>query len=238
LRFVEKFFYNQYAEVVCISSAVEKSLKSWVGPYAITRIILNGVIMPDKSVIERRSSNLTSMPRLLSVGSLREAKGFDIAIKAIACIKDEIESYTIVGEGEQRQALENIIRQEGLEDKVFLVGWSNCLRDHYLRSDLQLVPSRWEGFGLVCVEGMAYGLPIVASNVDGLNEVVDQSQASVCLIGDYSKPQAWVGPIGEMLSNVRTNRHELALCSRSQAEKFGVDKMISSYEALYREITG
>src|SRR5690606_3134508 len=149
---LERLFYGRYARVICISQGVHDSLAKWVGPGVAQHL----VTIPNGSRIYSLAQRPTldaRLPQLVSVGSLSSRKNFATTILALAQIRDEIGHYTIIGEGPERSRLEAIIRREQLEDKVRLVGWSEVIESYLHAADIQLIPSLWEGFGLVAVEG-------------------------------------------------------------------------------------
>lgn len=232
---LERLLYARYAQIICISQGVHDALAKWVGPKIAQRLIIvpNGsriYSLADRPLLEKR------LPRLVSVGSLSSKKNFSTAIRAVAQLRDEIDSYTIVGEGPERTRLESIIKREQLEGKVHLVGWSDAIEQYFHAADIQLIPSLWEGFGLVAVEGMSTGLPVVASNVDGLREVLDQSNPSVTLINKVDSVDDWVAGIRKAITDLRTTGATyLAHSSRRQAEKFTLDEMAERYLSVYRE---
>src|SRR5690606_23220413 len=129
--------------------------------------------------------------RLVSVGSLSSKKNFETSVRAISVLREYVSSYTIIGEGPERKNLERIISDYKLEDVVKLVGWSDSIEPYLSEADIQIIPSLWEGFGLVAVEGMSTGLSIVASNVAGLREVVDPRSPAVTLVDEVLSLDAW-----------------------------------------------
>jgi glycosyltransferase involved in cell wall biosynthesis len=186
--------------------------------------------------INQRPALEGRLPRLVSVGSLSYRKNFATAIRAIAQLKDAIDSYTIIGEGSERTKLEQIIKSEQLEGKVQLVGWSDAIESHLHAADIQLIPSLWEGFGLVAVEGMSTGLPVVASSVDGLREVLDESNPSVTLVNQPGSVEEWVSAIRKAIGDIHAQGADsLANSSRQQAEKFTLDQMVERYLDVYRQ---
>jgi len=230
---IERIIYDRYDHIVCISEGVRKALANWVGPRISQRLITipNGARL--YSVVDR-SELKGRLPRLVSVGSLSFRKNFDSVIKAIARLRNEIACYTIVGEGPERKKLEKIIHNESLEDKVKLVGWRDSVEGELCASDIQIIPSLWEGFGLVAVEGMSTGLPVVASNVDGLREVLGEKNQSVTLVNDPKSVDEWVSAIRVTINKVSSQGpRKLAILSRRQAEKFTIEKMAERYIDVY-----
>ncbi|RRJ84495.1 glycosyltransferase family 4 protein [Aestuariirhabdus litorea] len=236
VRFLDRFFYSRYSRVICISNGVRQSLAKWVGPEIAKRLVTipNGsriYSLPERPLLDRR------LPHLISVGSLSSRKNFATSISAIAQLKDEIETYTIIGEGPDRTRLQKIIQSEQLEYKVQLLGWSDVIESHLHAADIQLIPSLWEGFGLVAVEGMSTGLPVVASNVDGLREVLGDSTPSVTLVNQPTSVNEWVSAIRKAIVDIHSmGAHSLAQSSRQQAQKFTLDKMAQSYLEVFRQL--
>lgn len=233
LRIVDHFFYSHYSSIICISQGVHDSLSVWLGSKLSQRLIT----IPNGSRIyslAKRSPLKDRLPNLVSIGSLSPQKNFSTAIYAIAKIKNEINSYVIVGEGPERKKLEKIINDEGLSDKVKLIGWSDNIEEHLHYADIQLIPSLWEGFGLVAVEGMSTGLPIVASNVPGLSGVLGDTNPAITLINEIESIDEWTNSIRntiEKIKNIGTDA--IATSARKQAEKFTLDNMADKYLKIY-----
>ncbi|MBD3655380.1 glycosyltransferase family 4 protein [Marinobacter sp.] len=232
---IERLLYARYTRIICISQGVYDSLANWVGPNISERL----VTIPNGARIYSLAKRLPlekRLPRLVSVGSLTSRKNFATAIHAIAQLRNEIDSYTIVGEGPERRDLEHIIESEQLEGKVKLIGWFDDIEVHLGAADIQLIPSLWEGFGLVAVEGMSTGLPVVASNVDGLREVLDESNSSVTFISQADSVQDWVSGISKAIADLHSRGAEsLAQSSRQQAEKFTLAQMAERYLEIYQQ---
>jgi len=232
---LERLLYARYARIICISQGVHDALVKWVGPKIAHRLITipNGsriYSLADRPTLQGR------LPRLVSVGSLSYGKNFATAIRAMAQLRDEFECYTIIGEGPERSRLEQLIKSSQLDGKVHLVGWSDSIEEYLHSADIQLIPSLWEGFGLVAVEGMSTGLPVVASNVDGLREVLDKLNPSVTLINRVDSVDDWVSGIHKAFADLRTHDSiSIAQSSRQQAEKFTLDQMAERYLNIYAQ---
>lgn len=135
----------------------------------------NVVVIPNMIANRGSSNTLFEAPSqeaqrrkriLLAMGRLEWIKGFDILVD---CFSDLAALYPewnlmIIGEGRERSKLESQIRRLGLEDRIFLPGWSSDVDSWYRRSSLFVLSSRAEGFANALVEAMCYGLPVVAFN--------------------------------------------------------------------------
>ncbi len=110
---------------------------------------------------------------LLFIGELRTLKGIDTLIEAIAMSKDRPLTATIVGDGADRQALEALVAERGLSDQVSFTGALQA-RKAFALGRVLVVPSRKESFPYVVLEAIAAAKPVVATNVGGIPEVIDQ----------------------------------------------------------------
>ncbi|ELA00689.1 putative glycosyltransferase [Cupriavidus sp. TKC] len=114
------------------------------------------------------SPSIRSAKQVLAVGRLVDAKGFDILIRAWAEIAPLAPDWTlvIVGEGEARPMLEALRESLGMTGFVQLPGARSDIRDAYQQASIFCLSSRYEGFGLVLIEAMAFGLPVVSTDCE------------------------------------------------------------------------
>jgi glycosyltransferase involved in cell wall biosynthesis len=232
-RYFERFVYARYSKIICISAGVYESLVPWVGSRLQNQLVTipNGARM--YSMVDRLPLGQRK-PGLISIGSLTSKKNFSTALLAVAEIRDQVESYIIIGEGPARPRLEQLIREHDLQKTVTLLGWSDKIEYYLEISDLQVIPSLWEGFGLVAIEGMSTGLSIVASNVAGLRDVVGQHNPAVTLVDNVKDVRAWANSLQNAIEKLRIeDAGEMALASSKQVEKFTLDVMAERYLDVY-----
>lgn len=115
-----------------------------------------------------------SVRRLLAVGRLEAQKGYDVLIEAVAQLRASGADVRldIAGEGRQRALLQASIYRHGLRDHVALLGQRSDVPELMAQADAFVHTARWEGFGLVLLEAMAAGLPVVTTAVGAIPEVV------------------------------------------------------------------
>lgn len=118
---------------------------------------------------------------IVSVANLRREKGTAILLEAfVRTLKDSSNCrLLLVGEGPERQALENQIKKDGLEDLVILAGWKADVIPYLASSDLFVLPSLIEGLPLTIIEAMAAGCPIVATAVGGTPEIITDNETGL-----------------------------------------------------------
>jgi len=105
------------------------------------------------------------------VGRLSEVKGCKYLIKALPYL-DFNYKVLIAGDGDLRKSLENLTKKLNVADKVIFMGYINDTTKVYLLLNVNVIPSLSESFSLSAIEGQAIGIPTIASNIEGLNEVV------------------------------------------------------------------
>ena len=106
--------------------------------------------------------------KFLAVGRFsRQHKGFDLLIKAFNIFAKQNEDWTldIVGEGVEEELYRKLITEYGLANRITIHPFTNHIQSYYSNAQIYVLSSRWEGFGLVLVEAMAHGLPIVSSDL-------------------------------------------------------------------------
>lgn len=236
LKNLEKIIYRQYDKVICISEGVKQSLNDWLNDkhiYNKYRVIYNGSRLFNKKPSRRlRTDNKISV---ISIGSLAKHKGFHISIRAISQIRSQIHKYHIIGEGPERESLDKLIQKYDLSDIVELHGWVDNVEPYLHDSDISIIPSLWEGFGLVAIESLSAGLPVIASNVPGLNEIFGEEDCPAILIerGNVSELIQAIQVFQSKLIKGIDYRHTAITC----ANKFSLERMMGRYALLYREIS-
>ena len=120
----------------------------------------------------------------------------------------------------------------GVKNKIILPGYVKNLDAYYENSNLGLLPSRWEGFGLSVIEMLSSGLPLVCSNINGVNEIVNNCSA-VKLVKSEN-PHLLAKGILSFIKKIKKNGYKkISLKGRIRAEKYSLKKMLKNYEQLY-----
>ena len=172
---------------------------------------------------------------VLFVGRLVEHKGLEYLIRSARNVDAK---YLIVGEGELRDKLGNLVKKLGVKDKIIFTGKvSNAeLPKYYAASDVFVLPSvaRLEAFGLVIAEAMASGKPVIVSDIPGVREVITDNVEGVLV------PPMDEKMLGEKINILLSNpemRKSMGEKGRKKVEeKFSWDKVIVEIEKVYEEV--
>lgn len=171
--------------------------------------------------------------RVVFVGSLVRQKGVDVLLRAFKKVsaKHGDAELLVAGDGEERRGLEKMSRELGV--KMTLLGYEN-LKKVLAESAVLVLPSRAEGFGLVLLEAMSAGVPVVATNVGGIPEIIENEKNG--LLVEKEDAAALAGAIVRVLEDEKL-RNKLILEGRKTAEKFSWTRMADEIDSLYREIS-
>lgn len=181
----------------------------------------------------RSGLKLDGEPLLLSVGNLVPLKGHDVAIEALAILRERQPGVRLViaGEGPDRRRLEALIQSRGLADSVTLVGAvpNAELYRWYSAADALILASQREGWPNVLLESMACGTPVAATRVSGIPEIVREGVSGVLV--DPRTPSAFAERLEALLA-MRLARSSV----RDYAKGFGWEATTQGQLNLFREV--
>lgn len=166
---VKRFFIKQFDTYYTYGSLATKNLESFG---VAKEHIITGTNTVDTTFFKKQlpqNSSSRDMKKLLYVGQLLERKGLKPTIEALAALKTEAWSLTIIGEGEQKSELIKLIDEYELTDRIVFTGYKQKdeIIDYYYTSDILLMPSIVEVWGLVLNEALASGLFCLSSKYAG-----------------------------------------------------------------------
>ena len=227
--------------IIAVSQAVKQDIiqRYHYLPEKI-EVIYNGVDL-DKFFKPVNQLNLTNQNqpiwRLGAIGRLTKQKGFDLLIKALANLPKEIKwQCSIAGIGPQADYLKSLITRFDLSDKVQLVGLQTDVPKFLAGLDLLVAPSRWEGLGLVILEAGAAGVPVVASQIDGIVEIISH-QNNGYLVEAGSVNQLTKGLTDVLTAVSPDERLTWAMnLQKTVKENFSIIKTVEQYQNYYERI--
>ncbi len=228
-RLLTRFAVRRLAAHVAVGQRAAREVARFIGisPTSM-RTIPNGV--PDV--------RLEPLPRVHdgfvigSVGRLHAQKGYDVLLRALA----QLPGVTLVltGDGEEREHLVELAEQLGVSERVALLGWRDDARRQLTAFDVFVLPSRFEGLPLVIIEAMLAELPVVATDVGSVSELVDDGSTGILVPPEDG--EALAGAIGALLADP-ARRRAMGRRGRERAlESFTAGAMAAGYTSLYEEV--
>lgn len=236
---LQKSFYLLYEramsfktnKAICVSSGErDQILKSKIFTKRKLQVIDNGVSVPPYP----KESLHNSLLKIIAVSRYDEQKNPELLVEIASLLKGKIPfQLTVIGQGERMQQTKAKIEQRGLQDIVKIAGSTNDPRGYYRESDVFLSTSRWEGMPLAVLEAMSEGLPVVASNVVGNNDIIDNSTNG--LLYDINKPEEAVDAISRLTCPTERNKIGTAAHQTVQS-KYSVKRMAEETYRIYQKV--
>lgn len=239
LAILDKWVYARYKKVICITADVKKALQQHAQlPGHQVVIINNGInietsrnaLKLSKSEIHLSLSDKDFL--LMHVAGFRSQKDQPTVIRALLLLPNNVK-LVLVGDGGLRGFCENMVKEMGLEQRVFFIGLRNDVPALYKTCDVGVLSSKWEGFGLVAVEGMASGKPFIASDVPGLSDVV----GGAGILFPQGNEQKLAEEIMKLMDS-RAYREEVGERGRERAAKYDINIMVDKHIKLYKDVLG
>ncbi len=172
---------------------------------------------------------------LVHTSNFRQVKRVPDTIRIFEKVQKEIPSKLIlVGDGPDRSECERLARQLNLGDSVKFLGKQEALVEILSSSDIFLIPSQSESFGLAALEAMACGLPVISSSVGGLPELVRHNESGfIAEIGDIDRMAKYTL---ELLSNEKKYKLFSESARQRAVDKFDKSIVVPLYEEYYEQI--
>lgn len=226
---IDRWMYRRYDAIICIADQTSKNLEQHIGHNSAICTIYNGVninkfIKPIKN-IDRQERFIITM-----VAGFRLQKDHATLIKALSRLPDRF-SLQLVGRGETEQEMKALCGDLGLDQRVSFMGMRSDVSDILDSSDVIVLSSHWEGLSLSSIEGMASGRPFVASDVEGLREVV----AGAGVLFPQGDDEALARAIQELCENPARYK-EVATACQERAKRYDISLMADGYDKLYRSL--
>jgi len=241
-----KYFYHGY---ISNSYSLAKfiSEKEGIAPNKIT-VIYNGIILNNLENKENKLSinildyalDLTFINEkellILTIANLRSVKNIPLLIEAAGHLVNKYTDlqFVVIGEGGQRQYLEKLIEIHALTDHFHLVGTINDLVPILTRADIGVLTSTSESLSNALIEYSLAGLPVVASDVGGNREIIEDGKTG--FLFESNKLEQLIEKLTVLIKN-KNLRNTLGKAGREKAlSRFSMDRCLKEYERYYENI--
>ncbi|MEI8143353.1 MAG: N-acetyl-alpha-D-glucosaminyl L-malate synthase BshA [Candidatus Berkelbacteria bacterium] len=240
LRDIVKFSAEHSNVCTTVSKSLATDAKEIYGLKKMPKIIYNFVtITPEKrGNKELREIFAPKGERIIThMSNFREIKRIPDVVRVFANVNKKIPSRLIlIGDGPERNTAYKIAKQLNVLTKIHFLGLQTNIAKLLSISDLFILPSEKESFGLSALEAMASGVPVIATNTCGLPEVIEDGKCGyLSPIGDIKK---MTDDTIELLTNHVKYKKFSDRCKTIAESKFDVKKIIDQYEKLYSSLIG
>jgi glycosyltransferase involved in cell wall biosynthesis len=218
------------AATVCVSDGLlAHVVAAWKGDPRKTRRIYNPVDVERGTPVSSAAELAAREPLVIAVGRLVADKGFLRLVRAFARIPSTAARLVILGEGDERGAIEAEIARLGLGARVILAGYVENPWEYYAKASCFVLTSEKEAFGLVVVEALGAGLPVVATDCEGPREIL--AGGSFGRLVPPADETALCEAIAAALADPGDPRARV-----ERARYFSVERGIDQYEALIEDV--
>jgi len=236
LYLLEKRMYKNADKLIAISKDTMKALirNYKVDPSKI-KLIHCGV---DFNKFKKNEEVKKLENNLLFVGRLDNRKGIDFLVETIRLIKKDIPNINlfIIGQGKLRKKLERFVKDNNLESNIKFLGFipDLYLPKWYSLCQLTIVPSIFEGFGLTVIESLACGTPVIATNVDGIRDIIKNNKNGILV--KYNNKKELAKQVVRLLNNSSLRKEFSIKGLKSVKEKFNWDKIALKTLEIYKNV--
>lgn len=225
---IEKFLSRYTDVIICVSEYERRKAQEAGLPAKKLKVVHNGVAKQDLTPITLNPYNVNVF-NVLFVGRFDFQKGFDVLGELMRMLEGKPFHLTAVGGAVH----DEVFDIENMPQTTF-TGWldSDALAPYFTHADVLVMPSRWEGFGMVPLEAMSYGLPVIATNCTSLPEVVKNNiNGYLFNMGNYAE-------IAEYLINTSKDKWKIMgkQAELTFLENFTADRMIHNTSLIYKKL--
>ena len=181
-----------------------------------------------------KNKKLSSQKVITHISNFRPVKRVLDVINIFKHVNNEIDSKLfMIGDGPDKDAAEKLVNEYNLSNKVVFFGKSNDIEKVLLKTDLFLLPSNSESFGLVALEAMAYSIPIITTNKGGIIEVVDHEKNGFTIpVGDINlMAQKAIDILSDSNMYRKFSQHAF-----NKSKQYDIEKILPLYESRYMSL--
>ncbi len=220
---------------ISISREVSVTVRNLYGHGIKTPVIYNGIPTRKFSAYSNRKDEDNNII-LLHVGSFSPQKNHKVLIEAFALVVKECSKLRLwlVGDGELRSDIENLVAQKGLQSYISFLGIRADVAELLSQCDIFVLPSDWEGVPLTILEAMAAGKPVIATAVGGVPELVKDGETGILI--PPQDTQALAQAILKLATNPEFGEQMGQTEQKLAQEQFDIARTAREYESLYLEL--
>ena len=234
-KLIDRLVYSCYNRVITISNKATELLATYLKKRSGIATIQNGVhialysnaiIYSKMDLVNIKEDNVL----VTMVAGFREPKDQDTLIRAFRLLPSQYH-LVLVGDGTRKKICEQLANDFGLSNRIHFLGLRDDIPNILKTSDIVVMSSHWEGFGLAALEGMAANKPVIASNVPGLAQVVDGAG----ILFEVGNANDLADKIQFLTINPDEYKRVVQKCQNRAAE-YDIQKMADGYIEIYNEV--
>ena len=235
-KLLNKILFKWFNVVpVALSEKIQKTITEYykINPSKLP-IVLNGADL--SKCVDKTDYKFGELIKLIHVGRFTDQKNHIEMLKAFEEVNKKYPNTVLqlVGDGENREIIENYIYQNSLQNAVELLGLTENVFQYLNKADIFLLPSLYEGLPITLIEAMGCGLPCVTSKVGGIPDIIEDGKNGI-----FCEPfcDSIASKLIEFIENEQL-RKTCGINAKETAKNFSAERMGAGYEKLYKQILG
>lgn len=231
-KLIDKWIYKNYNYIVCVSEKTKMNLLKHIGNIKNNIVTINNGI--ENFSFCRQTAELENIApfsrKIIMVAGFRREKDQESVVRAMDNLPPHFHLF-LVGEGYRKEHVDKLVKELDLDDRIHFLGERSDVGSLLKSADYVVMSSHFEGLSLSSVEGLSVGKPFIASDVDGLREVV--KGAGVLFPHEDDKALA------EEILKLEASEHyynQVAQACYKRAQDYDISKMVDAYADVYRRM--
>lgn len=233
-RAIDRWMYRRYDRIICISAKAQENLQEYLGEISTPILTVNnGVDVPRYAEAEPSPELESIAPgsrKIIMVAAFRWEKDQDTLIKAMQLLPEQFHLF-LVGYGQRQELCTALANELGVSQRVHFMGMRTDVPQLLHAADYVVMSSHFEGLSLSSVEGMSSGRPFLASDVDGLREVV----TGAGVLFPHQDSRALANEIMKLENDSKLYHRVADRCVR-EAKRYDISTMADAYSNLYNQL--
>lgn len=230
LKRIERFVYHRYDSVVSVSDDTRNELCKWLGVSILEerfKVVKNGIDLNSFRIKKNKSPYPVT---LLMISRFAEAKDQPTVIKALTHLNENIH-VVFIGDGQRKIECEQLANSLGVTERVHFMGCQSDIPSFISKADIGILSTHWEGLPLTIIEMMAGGIPVVASDVDGVRQIVKGAGLLF--------PEGDEIALAEAITQLSTNKiyyNEIRERCLSRSSEYDIKTTAQEYNNIYCQL--
>jgi glycosyltransferase involved in cell wall biosynthesis len=235
-QWLQRRTLRRFDAVIAVSAPIQARLRAAHVPEAKIHLVPNSFSPGTEQLTReeaRQALHLPEAPMIGWVGRLTNEKGADVALEAFARLGHQTARLVIVGEGSEERALRSLAVKLGVDERVHWCGAIPDASKLFTAFDVFLLSSRTEGTPIALFEAMAAGVPIVATRVGGVPDVVESLSA---ILVDGEDVEGIAHGLAEVFRDAESARIRAARAREKVLGHFDAERWLARYESIYCDV--
>lgn len=234
---IDHYIYSLYDGIICISRGTKEFMRNRTPQKVPLEIIENGIIIPrlttSINIIDYKKKICKISKEdfmILQVARFAEQKNQDCLIRALKLLPENVHAV-FAGDGKRLDLCKKLSSNLGLSHRTHFIGNRNDIDKLWQITDIGVMSSHWEGFGLAAVEGMAYAKPVLGSNVPGLAEVIGNQQLLFTPNDEYE--------LAKKITDLKEDHilyEKMADYCKIKSHEFDITNTVNRYIEFYQKL--